>query len=180
MDEDLQVFQIMFSDTELKKQWLYWYPRVYGYFYKRIGQKYEIEELTANTLNTVFLAQNIKDFKAYLWKVAHNYLVRYINTKNLEPMTISLDDSMEFVDQRLENTTSRRYNGKLEQLKKCIQNQIKDEHERQLLDLCIQQEKNSTEVGKLLNLNPGNVRQKLFRTLKKLRESCRQLWPFEN
>lgn len=172
------------SKTTLE-EWEYWYTRVYGYFYKRVDGKYEVEELTANTLNTVFLANDIKNFKAYTWKVAHNYLVKYINTKNLEPMAISWDESLDLqnstipkwqMEESFETQTSKQYQLKLKQLLECIYNNIPNPIDKQILELAICQEKNSTEIGNIFELNSDNVRQKLSRNIKKLKQTCIDLW----
>lgn len=167
------------------QEWEYWYTRVYGYFYKRVNGKYEVEELTANTLNTIFLAQNVLNFKAYTWKVAHNYLVKYINAKNLEPMAISWDETLDLdnsttpkwqIEADFETQTSNQYQLKLKQLLECIYNNIKNPVDKQILELAICEEKNSTEIGTILELNSDNVRQKLSRNIKKLKQTCIDLW----
>jgi len=175
----------MSSKTISITEWEYWYTRVYGYFYKRIDGKYQVEELTANTLNTVFLAENIVNFQAYTWKVAHNYLVKYINTKNLEPMAVSWDESLDLknsslpswhIEETFETQTSNQYQAKLQQLMQCIANNIKNPSDQEILKLAICEEKNSTEIGNLFNLKADNVRQRLSRNIKKLRQNCIDLW----
>lgn len=165
--------------------WEYWYPRVYGYFYKRVTGKYEVEELTSQTLFTIFLAQNVKNFKAYTWKVAHNYLVKYINTKNLEPMPISWDESLDLtnstmpswqIEETIELQTTTQYQNKLNQLLDCIAGNIKNPEDKKILELAIYEQKNSTEIGQILNLKPDTIRQKLSRNIKKLRQNCVDLW----
>jgi RNA polymerase sigma factor (sigma-70 family) len=173
----------MTENSNLKDRWLYWYPKVYSYFYKRVGIKFEVEELTANTLYTVFLAKNVLNFQAYTWRVAHNYLVKYINTKSTEVMFVNLDpnivDSKEInpaIDLKIDCIISDKYAEKLKDLKLCIKNHLKKDMDIKLISLCIYEEKTSTEVAKVLNLKAENVRQKLSRTIKKLRLQCRELW----
>jgi DNA-directed RNA polymerase specialized sigma24 family protein len=114
------------NPNDLEENWNYWYPRVYGYFYKRVDQKTEVEDLTANTMNTAFTAQNVLNFQAYIWRVAHNYLVKYINTKNTDPTPISFNEdwmSGEFQEKE-ENIISDHYTDKIKQLMECVQNNI--------------------------------------------------------
>jgi RNA polymerase sigma factor (sigma-70 family) len=166
---------------ELEEKWNYWYPRVYGYFYKRVDYQAEVEDLTANTMNTAFTAKNVLNFQAYIWRVAHNYLVKYINTKNTAPTPISLNEewvSGEF-QVEAEETISDHYTQKISQLMECVQNNIKDPEEQKLIQLSVMEEKNSTQIATILNLKADNIRQKLSRLLKRLRQKCIQLWPMQ-
>jgi RNA polymerase sigma factor (sigma-70 family) len=174
----------MSVSTVSLEEWKYWYNKVYGYFYKRLNGEYEIEELTAQTLNTAFLAKDIKNFKAYLWKVAHNYLVRYIQTKNLEPFVIGFDDNFDIgsdgetkfeVEETIENLVSVNYKKTVSRMLQCIHNFL-NPLDKQILELAIYEEKNSTQIATVVGLNSGNVRQRLSRVIKKLRSKCLALW----
>jgi RNA polymerase sigma factor (sigma-70 family) len=165
--------------TDVDAAWEYWYPRVYGYFFKRVGLREEVEDLTSSTLTTVFTAPNIQNLQAYMWRVAHNYLVKYINTKNTEPAPFSLNEewiAMEYKEE-VEETISDRYTAKLQQLINCVNDHLTKDLDKQLVQLSIMDEKNSTEIATILNLKPDNIRQKLSRTLKKLKQKCLDLWP---
>jgi RNA polymerase sigma factor (sigma-70 family) len=169
----------MSLNNETEQSWEYWYPRVYGYFFKRVDNKTEVEDLTANTMTTVFLAENVLNFQAYMWRVAHNYLVKYINTKTTDPTPISLNE--EWVSDKeyqpeVEEEVLPQYDDKLAQLRECVDNHIKDDFEKQLIELSVMQEQTSTQIGLLLNLKSDTVRQKLSRLLRRLKQSCIQLW----
>jgi RNA polymerase sigma-70 factor, ECF subfamily len=177
----------MSLNNSIEQNWEYWYPRVYGYFYKRVEDKTEVEDLTANTMTTVFMADNVLNFQAYMWRVAHNYLVKYINTKTTTPMPISLNEDFvssqiglpDEYQQDIEDQNSSHYDDKLTQLRECIDTHIKNEEEKQLLELSVIQEQNSTAIGELMNLKPDTVRQKISRLLRRLKQSCIQLWKTE-
>lgn len=174
----------MFEQNNLEQEWEYWFTRVYAYFYKRVGGKqYEVEELTSLTMNAAFLAKDVKNFKGYIWRIAHNQLVQYIKNKSLEPVFVPLQEEIDdnkksafFVDWEAENLVSSNYQHKLEKLKTCIDKQITKSEEKEILELSIYEDKKSTEIAKILNLKPDNIRQKLSRTLKKLKVECRSLW----
>lgn len=173
----------MSESDNLEEKWQYWYPRVYGYFFKRVNDKTEVEDLTANTLSTVFLAKNVQNIQAYMWKVAHNYLVKFINTKTTTPMMVALDENIDMwkpseTDIETEDTISDRYEDKLSQLKTCVHNELTDPTDIRLIELSIYQEKNSTEIGEILQIKADTIRQKLSRLLKKLRTHCLELWPY--
>lgn len=167
---------------ELEEKWNYWYPRVYGYFYKRVDYRAEVEDLTANTMNTAFTAKNVLNFQAYIWRVAHNYLVKYINTKNTAPTPISLNE--DWVSGELHEDSeviiSDHYTQKISQLMECVKNNIKDADEQKLIQLSVIEEKNSTQIAQILDLKADNVRQKLSRLLKRLRKKCIELWPMSS
>jgi RNA polymerase sigma factor (sigma-70 family) len=170
----------MTDQQNLQNNWEYWYPRVYGYFYKRVNNKTDVEDLTANTLSTTFLAKNVLNMQAYTWKVAHNYLVRYIDLKVKTPIPVNWDDNLEWSPapeyEDVESQYSQNFETKLTSLKECIADQLTSPGDKMLIDLSIYKEHNSTQIGQLLNLKPDTVRQKLSRTLKKLKKHCTSLW----
>jgi RNA polymerase sigma factor (sigma-70 family) len=173
----------MSDSHNLQEQWDYWYPRVYGYFYKRVNDKTEVEDLTANTLTTVFTAKNVQNLQAYTWKVAHNYLVKFINTKSTTPMMVSFDENIDswqpnYQEVEVEESECLHYDDKLKQLKECVNNRLTDPQDHALVQLSVYQEKNSTQIAEELGIRADAVRQKLSRLLKKLRTHCLELWPY--
>jgi RNA polymerase sigma factor (sigma-70 family) len=168
-------------------QWNEFYFKVYNYFYKRVNGKYEVEELTAQTMNTAFLAKINKEiifFDGYLWKVAHNYLVKYIKTKNLSPMMVGLDENTESIksdpvfeiDQDVEDLKSNQYQSKLDQLIDCIDSSIKNDEDKTIIRLSIYEEKTAAQIGEVFNLTKETVRQRLSRNIRKIRQSCLDVW----
>jgi RNA polymerase sigma factor (sigma-70 family) len=169
---------MIFSVNELEQQWMEWYPKVYGYFYKRVDDKFFVEELTAQTMNAVFTSQKeILNFKAYLWKVAHNYLARYIHLKTATPTVIGfINDEDFYVDQEVETQTSDNYKQKIAIIKESMDLVRLKDVDRQIIQHCIFEERNSTQVAQILNIQPGNVRNRLSRALKKISKKCKELW----
>jgi len=174
---------VEFSNVD--EQWNYWYPRVYGYFYKRIEDKQTVEDLTAETITTAFLAKNVKNFKAYLWKVAHNYLVKYIHTKNTNPMMVGWSEAIDLdqyqqpqfsLDETIETTRSNNYSRLLKEMTDCFYANLSNEIDKKIIHLSIVQEKNSTQIAQELSLIAGTVRQKLARSLDKLKRKCVHIW----
>jgi|LakMenEpi03Aug12_release.lakeMendotaPanAssembly.Ray.scaffolds.fasta_scaffold78519_4 DNA-directed RNA polymerase specialized sigma24 family protein len=132
----------MVKKTISLDDWQYWYSRVYAYFYRRVNSKYEVEELTSQTLNTIFLANNITNFPAYTWKVAHNYLVKYIKLKSLEPMPVAWDENLDLknsslpnwqIDLQIEQKISETYKQKIDKLLGCINNHLSDKLDQSIL-----------------------------------------------
>jgi RNA polymerase sigma factor (sigma-70 family) len=167
--------------NELQESWTYWYPRVYSYFYKRVDHQSIVEDLTAETLNAVFLAEvEITHLPAYLWKVAHNYLVKYIKTKSTTPIFVSIDDDIDAwcpTEHEAEITVERAgFADRKAKLVDCIYHSPIGDLERKIMFESVIQDKNSTEIGQINGLKPVTVRQKLKRTLEKVRKQCLYLW----
>ncbi len=69
--------------TKLTKQlWDNWYIRIYAYFYKRIDNKLDCEELTITTLEIFFLNEGkIENEIAFIFKTARNKILEYFRSK---------------------------------------------------------------------------------------------------
>jgi len=153
-----------------KTEWDEYYGKVYGYFYRRVEDKFEVEELTANTLNDFLLSNtNPENPNAYLWAIAKNKLFSYIKNKNKQTI-FQLEDF-----DTVESNYSAHYFEKIEALKKCIDSQLKAE-EKTLVELLILDDFSSQQAATKLEISPGNVRIKLHRALNKLRENCKKIW----
>ena len=87
------------SDTVSRKDivegWNYWYPLVYGYFYRRMNNRDDVEDLTANTLNAFFMKEGVQNDKGFVWQTAKNQLYKYIEAKKMIPDMINLDDNFD-------------------------------------------------------------------------------------
>ncbi|GAB4143234.1 MAG: hypothetical protein OHK0017_00330 [Patescibacteria group bacterium] len=170
------------SEQEAKEAWDYWYPLVYGYFFRRLNAREDVEDLTANTLSALLLHEDVKNPRAFVWQTARNQLVEFIKQKSKAPKLVNLD-SAEFmlenyqVEEHLydENEYSDDYKEKVLRVTQCIENSLKDEDYR-IVRLSILENRNSTEVGELMEMKAATVRQKLKRAILKLKEKCIQIW----
>ncbi len=170
----------MSNSQQLQEQWDYWYPRVYGYFYKRITDQTTVEDLTANVLSVILLAKNIQNMNGYVWRVAHNQLVRYIDTKSKSPNILSWNDELNWIPDKQnwdkESATSSVFVTKMANMKLCIDNQLESELDQNLIELSIYQEKNSTQIEALTGIKSNTIRKKLSRLLQRIKAECRDLW----
>lgn len=169
----------------LDQEWKYWYPRVYGYFYKRLNDQWEVEELTSVTLTNAFLKKDeIQNFKAYIWKIAHNQLVTYIRTKSTKLIPISTedldmiaDDTPTFeVEIQIESSRSQNYLQTRSQILDCVDKNVKNSIDREILKQSIGEDKNSTELGQIHGLAPTTIRKKLSRAISKIKDKCLEIW----
>lgn len=174
-----------YQQINLEEEWKYWYPRVYGYFFKRVDNQFEVEELTANTLNTSFLASNVKNFKGYLWRVAHNYLVTYIRTKSINPITVGWEEELEKenyeyatfdLDEEVENSRSKNYDRAVTQIIDCLDQSVIKDVDKLILQKYVQEELTSAEVAKYTGMQATTVRKRFQRLVSKVKNKCLELW----
>jgi RNA polymerase sigma factor (sigma-70 family) len=170
-----------FNSTE----WTVRYDQVYGYFYRRVSSRSDVEDLTMETLERFYLTEKKMDnINAFLWGIARNKMLEYIRYKGKNQFQELVDwtetennqnNFNELQDNWLENYRSIEYQAKLERLKECTKNQLSD-LDQEIVELCISQDFKSSEVAAKLSISPENTRQRLSRALKKLREKCREAW----
>jgi RNA polymerase sigma factor (sigma-70 family) len=61
-----------------------YFPKVYGYLYRRLDSRQDVEEVTSVVLTKLFAAlerQHIEYLNAYLWSIARSSLIDYIRAK---------------------------------------------------------------------------------------------------
>lgn len=169
------------SETQLLNTWKEYYPKVYSYFLRRVDNRMDIEDLTSVTL-TAFLEKlrselEIKNKHAFLWKITHNQLCLFIRNKSKNPISISVDvqSFVDNFDTEVENTRSDYLETRFQFLHKCIQKVLKGES-YQIVSEIILNDKKSPEVAQSLNLKASTVRQKLKRSLAKIRNKCKAVW----
>jgi RNA polymerase sigma factor (sigma-70 family) len=170
------------TDQALYNIWNEYYPKVYGYFFKRVDNKTDVEDLTSivmekylNLFKDSDKMDRISNKHAYLWKIANNQLADFINTKQKRVLEIGLNDDISEIDLKIEESYTSRYSNKLQCLIECINESLKDQ-EAEIVKLSFIEEMNSKEIGSLLNLTPENIRKKLSRSISKLKTSCRSIW----
>jgi RNA polymerase sigma factor (sigma-70 family) len=170
------------NEINLSAQWDTYYPKVYGYFFRRVDNKTDVEDL-ASLVMTDFLQllsdseklARVRSPHAYLWKIAHNYLVEFIARRTKHRLPVSLDDNLERVDREVDSHRSPRYQERIQGLLHCMQKELQDQ-DYQIVTLSLIDEVPSKEVAVTLKLTAVNVRKRLSRALDKLREQCRKAW----
>ena len=171
------------KEAEVTKLWEEYYPKVFGYFFRRVNSRQDTEDLTslvlASFLEKIMDPQiEIQNPNAYLWKIAHNSLCRFVTQKSKTPISVELDDDFQIKseeDLEIENTRSDNLKLKLEKLKDCIQQALKPK-DVLIIQRIILEDKKSSQIIEEIGLTSVAIRQRLSRALKKLRQKCRQLW----
>jgi len=80
------------------------------------------------------------------------------------------------LDENLETARSQNYRRLLKEMTDCFYANLSNETDKKIIHLSIVQEKNSTQIAQELGLVAGTVRQKLARTIDKLRRKCVHIW----
>ena len=167
------------SNDNLETQWKEYYPKVFGYFFRRLNEKHEVEDLTSLVMHSFFKAmyvdkRQITNPHAYLWQIARNQLNAYIKQKSKQPIHVSWEDDLEKAE--LESTSySDYYKSKVEELMECFRKVISGQ-ELKIVEQVVMCDRTSVDVAEELGLTSGNVRQKLSRSIKKVKQKCSEIW----
>jgi RNA polymerase sigma factor (sigma-70 family) len=170
------------SYTNINSEWEFYYPKVYGYFFRRLDNRLDVEDLTGSVLFQ-FLdiildeekGSRILNKNAYLWKIAHNQLVKFINTRSKNTIFVGLDDNFEIVDEKAEIQKSSYYNYRVENLLLCIKQNLNGV-DYNIVNLSLVEDRKSPEVAEILSLSADNVRKRLSRSVSKLKDKCKAVW----
>ena len=157
-----------------QEEWNQWYSKVYGYFYRRVNTAYEAEELTAATLNDFYLKKEVRSDYGLMWAIAKNKFRDFLKAKSRQPSMADIEDIPENLLVS-KSTYSPHYSIKMEKLHNCIQNQLQFQ-DLKIVELSIVCDFDSRRIGEEMDMSADNVRQRLSRALKKVREHCRELW----
>jgi RNA polymerase sigma-70 factor, ECF subfamily len=175
------IYSKVMTSEQINNIWDDYYPKVYGYFFRRVNSREDVEELSSITMHG-FLdglsnpQKQITNPQAFLWKIAHNQLVTFIRFKSKQQIPISIDDDNDFViDETEETNRGEHYKTKVTELMQCLRNQLKNT-DLEIVELSILDDRKSYEVAEMINISAANVRKRLSRSLQKVRTKCLQLW----
>lgn len=161
------------TEIEIQKLWNVYYPKVYGYFFRRVTSVSDVEDITSIVLTGFFKTlldsekyQKIKNIDNYLWKIAHNQLASFINLKSKQPIFVGLEE--EFVVGVEHKTINKlKLHNQTQSIFSFAEKNF-NQTDVQILRLNLEEELNSTQIGQKLNMKPATVRQKLKRAISKL------------
>jgi RNA polymerase sigma-70 factor, ECF subfamily len=149
--------------------WTSSYNSIYGYFARRVTNRHDVENLTAETLETYFLhTDEAKWNTGYLFGIARNTLNQFLRVKYNNKEIATLDG--------LQNDyVSPEHKAFLNRLFECVKHHLSDQ-DRQIVEMCIQYDFSSKEVAESLTITADNARQRLKRALEKLKVHCTDYW----
>lgn len=167
---------------EIEKMWLKYHPKIYGYYFKRLNHKEDVEDLTAACL-TIFVEkiisskEEINNPEAFLWKIIYNQFNEFIRKKYHNSKISQLDDSIcDIIDNDLmELEISQNYQNKMQEIWEKSKIVCSEEEIQLLKEIYIKGNK-SSDLAKLWNLTPDAIRQRLNRAIKKLKKLKISLW----
>lgn len=143
-----------------------YFPRVYRYCLRRIGNVEEAEDLTSlifmRALSNIAGYQG-GSFPAWLFRIAHNVLANHLRN---QPMTISLE-SIELLgteDDPLENVIQKEEHQQVIRLLSGL-----SDEQQNLLSLRIAARLSAKEIGMITGKSEGAVRIAIYRIIRQLR-----------
>lgn len=151
-----------------KNEWDDWYDKIYGFYFRRLDNVSDVEDLTAETLNSFFLSKSqIEDQTSFIFQIARNKLNTFLKAKYKNNLVGALDDNLEIGH-------SPNFEKFKSDLQNCISKHVSD-LDQQILNLVVVEDFQSKEVAQKLGITATNVRTRLHRSLKLLKQKCKHL-----
>lgn len=166
--ENTSAGTIIAESINWKEIYDYLLPRVFHFFFYRVGDTFIAEELTAITFEKAWVSrknykQDVSAFQSWLFGIARNVAVNYFRkNKNEIPLDSTNIPAVQNVEKEIDSQVD------YERL--AIILKILSERERLLVSLKYGAELNNREIAHQTGLSESNVGTILFRTVKKLRD----------
>lgn len=164
-------------EVEMLKIWEKYYPRVYGYFFRRIDNQQDIEDLTSLCL-TILLEQSqqkvIKNIDLYLWKIVFNQLQEYFRSKSKIPVSLEIIENISQKELEIweKKQQENQKNDQHQKLIELIINTAKKFLKPQELDLFFSYyQESNVFLEQKYNLKPATLRQRIKRIKTKLKKN---------
>jgi RNA polymerase sigma factor (sigma-70 family) len=173
------LFYFMIPNQSIEALWETYYPKVYGYFYRRISSVQDVEDLTSIVLTQFIrsLKDNTKTIanpNGFLWKTAYFHLVDFIKSKSKKPISIPFEDDFEANDDLENRIEAQVLNEKLEKILLYAQSNLTtDEYtifSRSYLD-----GDRIMDIAHDLDLKANTVTVKLKRIIQKLKSQTQNI-----
>jgi RNA polymerase sigma factor (sigma-70 family) len=158
------------TQTQITDIWNEYYPRVQGYFFKRVTNQSDVDDLTSVVMTSFLQAltkQEVESKHGLLWSIARNHLYSYFRSKKNQPLTVDVENfeaSRETEDQFGSQTYHRYLEHILERAKTLL-----SKEELEILHYSYFDELSSQEISEKYSTTPGNIRVKLSRIISKLK-----------
>ena len=117
--------------------------------------------------------QKIENEQGFLWKIARYNFLDYLRAKKAKKNQWQTYENLEEIEEDLSYNTY--YLERLEVLKSCLARHLKPQ-DCQIVEICVMYDFSSQEAAEELGLKSDNIRQRLSRGLKKIKDKCRQIW----
>lgn len=155
------------NNEEFEALYNFYFPKIYGYVFKRVGSKEVAEDIVSIVFIKAFSNLNNfeyrQSFSSWVFKIATNSLIDYYrkNSKHKEvKLTINLINTLSVEPK---NNFDQNYNKKIVTN---ILNRMSAKYQR-VIQLKFFAEFDYTEIAESLNISEGNARVLTHRALKK-------------
>ncbi len=161
------------SFTELYELYL---PRVFRYTNYRVNNIQLAEDLTSATFEKALVnfskyCRDKASFLTWLMTIARNVVTDYYRAKGRR-QTVPLEEAAEISARDLSPEEGLLKRDELEKLQGCLSDLSQDEQE--IIRLKFGAELNNRQIAKMLGLSESNVGTKLYRVVRKLRDSFQE------
>jgi RNA polymerase sigma factor (sigma-70 family) len=151
-----------------------YFPKVYGYFFKRVENRTEIEDLTSSTMLafiSIIAQKKVVNPHGLIWKIARNQFLKFLKQKYRYQKNVS-SQLPENITANNQDALERYYRQDLyHKLQKVLikAKKILKDHEYYLIQEVYLKERQPIEVAREMNLKPATLRQRLKRSTDKVR-----------
>lgn len=150
---------------------------IYRYVHYRLSSVEEAEDLTEQIFLKVWenlrdesKASQIQNFRAWLYRVAHNQVIDYHRKK--QPISVDIQEHTGLLG-RSDHDTEGDVQKKLDHQDVLSAIQTLDQQSQDVIMLRFMKELSHTEVAEILDLEPGHIRVLQHRALTQLRKVMR-------
>ncbi len=147
-----------------------YFPKIFGFVYKRVGQKQTCEDIVAEVFMKVFT--NLKEYRhqgtsfgCWIYKIATNKLIDYYRGRGSK--TVAAAELPEIVaKENIEEQIGQKI--QLEKVQKIICEL--PENYQEVINLKFFAELSNQEIAKIMKISENNAGVLIFRALRKFRE----------
>ena len=151
----------------------YYLPKVFRYISYRVNDMYLVEDLTSEVFEKALTKldsyrSNKASFSTWLLSIAHNTVIDHYRAKSRK-VTISIEETFELASGEASPEKELVRKEELHRLDTCLGGLSQQEQE--IISLKFGAELSNRQIGKMLSLSESNVGTKLYRVIRKLRDS---------
>ena len=169
------VLQAVTDDRAFEILYNQYFPKIFGYIYKRVGHKEIAEDIVSATFMKVFTS--LKEYKpgdyeysfsAWIFKIATNKLIDHYRKKGRNPDPSNIDDLPEPNDPSQDPSKNAQFSYDRAMVQK-IMVKLPEKYQK-VLYLKYFAELDNIEIANTLGISANNVGVLLHRALKKFQE----------
>jgi len=161
------------DDQAFEQLYNHYFPKIYGYVFKRVGHHETAEDIVSKTFTKVFL--NLKDYEhkgftfgAWVYKIATNNLIDHYRSSSKKKDVVDIENIAEpeapgmGIDEQVDQHQKSDH---VRQLLKEL-----PEKDQQIVSLKYFAEMSGVEIAGVLEITENNARVKLSRALNKFHQ----------